>query len=77
MTTYYITTCSESTNWKRVIIDQYDANNDLEALEAHYNKHHNGEQVLLRRAFLFRSMTINGTRYVAFSKQYLDNNLDS
>jgi len=73
-TTYCITTCSEATGWKRVIVAEVQANNDMDALEAYYSEHHSGLDVILRRAFLVRSMTVGGTRYVAFTRQFLDDN---
>lgn len=71
-TTYCITTCSEATKWERVVVAECEATNDLEALEAYYSKHHDGQDVTLRRAFMVRSMTIGGTRYVAYTKQFID-----
>ena len=63
--TYAITITGEQTNWERVIIAEYDAENERAALGAYYSDHHKGETCKLGGIFKITHMTINGTRYTA------------
>lgn len=69
--TYCITTCSEATDWKRIIVAEFQTATAIDALEAYYHQHHDGKPVVLNRAFMTRGITIDGVRYTAFTKQFL------
>jgi hypothetical protein len=69
--TYAITITGEQTNWKPVIVAEYDAENERAALGAYYSDHHKAETCKLGGIFKITHMTINGTRYIAMPLEWV------